>query len=240
MSEGEGETILLLHGLMGSLSNFAEFIAEFGKTHKVVLPILPIFELPIKKAGISGLLDYVKRFITYKELTNIHLLGNSLGGHIAQLLTFDYPELIKSMTLTASSGLFENSFGNSFPRRGDYEYIKNKVGLTFYDPNIASKEMVDEVFDMVNDKNKAIRIVITAKSAIRHNVADKLPEIKCPCLLIWGKDDTITPPFVAEQFDEILNDSTLCMIDKCGHAPMMERPEEFNKKFAEFLQTKFA
>jgi len=125
--------------------------------------------------------------------------------------------------------------GSTFPKRGDKEYIRKKVQDTFYDPTVATAEMIDEVFETTNDRNKAIRIIGTAKSAIRHNLGDKLHQIKAPTLLIWGKQDAVTPPFVAEKFHELINNSRLHFIDKCGHAPMMEQPEEFNKHLKEFL-----
>jgi 2-hydroxy-6-oxonona-2,4-dienedioate hydrolase len=140
------------------------------------------------------------------------------------------------LTLTGSSGLFESGMGNSFPKRGDYEFMKAKTEETFYDPKVATKELVDEVFEIVNNRGKAIRIIATAKSAIRHNLSDKLHNIKIPSLLIWGRNDTITPPFVAEKFKELLPNARLEFIDKCGHAPMMEQPEIFNKILEDFLE----
>ena len=100
---------------------------------------------------------------------------------------------------------------------------------------MASKELVDEVFSIVNDRGKAIRVVATAKSAVRHNVGDKLYQIKAPTLLVWGKQDTITPPFVAEKFHDLIENSQLFFLDQCGHAPMMEKPEDFNNILEKFL-----
>lgn len=235
-SSGDGEVLLLLHGLMGSLSNFTGLIEKFRESYHIVLPILPIFDLPLKKTGLGGLLDYVESFVDQKGYKNINVLGNSLGGHLSQLVVFRNPELYKSLTLTGSSGLFENAMGNTFPRRGDYEYIDNKTRLTFYDPDsVVTKEMVDEIYEIVNNKEKAIRLVITAKTAIRHNVEDRLENVTCPTLLIWGADDTITPPFVAEKFQEKIKNSELHFIPECGHAPMMERPNEFNLILESFL-----
>lgn len=228
-------TLVLLHGLFGALSNFSGIINHFGDKYNVVVPILPIFELPIRKVSVSGLVDYVADFIEYKEFEKVNVLGNSLGGHIALLYALQYPDKLTSISLTGSSGLFESAFGSGFPRRGDYDFIKTKTETTFYDPKVASKELVDEVFDTVNDRSKAIRVVATAKSAVRHNLGDKLHQIKTPTLLIWGKQDTITPPFVGEKFNELIEDSRLIFVDKCGHAPMMEHPEVFNNYLADFL-----
>lgn len=233
---GGEETLVLLHGLFGALSNFEGIIDYFGDKVNVVVPILPIFNLPIRKVSVSGMVDHVARFVEYKGYGKVHVMGNSLGGHIALLYALGYPDKIASITLTGSSGLFENSLGSSFPKRGDYDFIKRKTEAIFYDPSVATKELVDEVFDIVNDRNKAIRIVATAKSAVRHNLADKLHQIEAPTLLIWGKQDNVTPPFVGEKFHELIENSQLELVDECGHAPMMELPEEFNRILEEFLQ----
>lgn len=235
-TQGGEENLLLLHGLFGQLSNFEGIIEKFSKTYNVIVPILPIFEMPIRKISVKGLLDHVIDFVEFKQYQNLHVLGNSLGGHITLLFGLAKPELISSLILTGSSGLFESAMGSTFPKRGDRQYIKDKVQSTFYDPATATEEMIDEVFDATNNRNKAIRIIATAKSAIRHNLGDKLHQIKAPTLLIWGKQDGVTPPFVAEKFHELINDSRLVFVDKCGHAPMMEQPEVFNEHLEKFLE----
>ncbi|MBL7780212.1 MAG: alpha/beta fold hydrolase [Saprospiraceae bacterium] len=232
----QGETLLLLHGLFGALSNFQGIIDHFSDRYNVVVPLLPIYEMPIFQVSVMGLVDFTTKFVEYKGYDKVHLLGNSLGGHVALLYAVAHPERIASVTLTGSSGLFESAFGTAFPKRGDYEYIKNKTAETFYDPAVASKELVDEVFDIVNDRNKAIRVVATAKSAVRHNLGDKLHNIKAPTLLIWGKQDAVTPPFVGEKFHELISDSRLYFLDECGHAPMMEKPDDFNAILDGFLK----
>lgn len=236
IESGEGEeALLLLHGLFGALSNFKTIIDKFAESHNVVVPILPIFSLPIRKLSLKGLVDYVNEFVKMKGYRRLHVLGNSLGGHIALLFALDNQDVVSSIVLTGSSGLFESAMGSTFPKRGDYDFVKRKTEGTFYNPEIASKELVDEVYEIVNDRNRAIRIVVTAKSAVRNNLQDKLHQIKAPTLLLWGKDDVITPPFVAEKFNELIENSELEFFDKCGHAPMMEHPNDFNQVLSDFL-----
>jgi len=232
---GEGETLMLCHGLFGALSNFSDLIEKFRHTHKVVVPILPLFDLDILHTSVSGLEKHIAAFIEHKNYTNIHLLGNSLGGHVALIYILKHPERVKSLTLTGSSGLFENAMGDSYPKRGDYEYIKNKTAQTFYDPAVATPELVDEVFEITRNRIKVIKIIALAKSAIRHNLGEELNQIQQPTLLIWGKNDIVTPPFVAEEFKKLIPNSQLHFIDKCGHAPMMEVPAEFNTILEKFL-----
>jgi 2-hydroxy-6-oxonona-2,4-dienedioate hydrolase len=235
IEEGEGETLLLLHGLFGALSNFADLVEYFKPKYKVVVPLLPLFDLDIFHTSVGGLEKHVQKFIETRGYNNIHLLGNSLGGHVALVHTLKHPEKIKSLILTGSSGLFENGMGDSYPKRGDYEYIKKKTQVTFYDPEKATKELVDEVFEITNNRIKVIKIIALAKSAIRNNLGEELSQIKQPTCLIWGNNDTITPPFVGKEFNRLIPNSELHFVDKCGHAPMMEIPDEFNKLLEGFL-----
>lgn len=234
--QGEGEPVVLLHGLFGALSNFNELIAHFSGKYKILIPLLPLYSLEVADTTITGMLGYIERFVDYKQLSKVHLIGNSLGGHIAQMYALANPEKVKTITLTGSSGLFENSLGDTYPRKGDYEYVKKKTEATFYNPEMAGKELVDEVYEIVNNREKAIRMVVMAKSALRHNLREEVPKITQPACLIWGLNDNITPAFVGEEFHRLLPDSELHLIDKCGHAPMMEHPEEFNRLLENFLK----
>lgn len=236
IEEGEGEPLVLLHGLFGALSNFKDLIEDFRQSYKVVVPMLPLFDLDILHTTVGGLAKYVNKFLEAKDYKNIHLLGNSLGGHVALVYLLKHPERTKSLTLTGSSGLFENGMGDSYPRRGDHDYIKKKTELTFYDPAMATDELVNEVFEITRNRLKVIKIIALAKSAIRNNLGEELNQIKQPTLLVWGNNDTITPPFVAREFHKLIPNSELHFIDKCGHAPMMERPEEFNVILHKFLK----
>ena len=184
--------------------------------------------MSLLKTNVKSFAKYLHDFIEFKELDNVILLGNSLGGHIGLYHTKLYPEKIKALIITGSSGLYESAMGGGYTKRSDYEVIKKKSQDVFYDPKVATKEIVDEVYATVNDRNKLIKTLAIAKSAIRHNMAKDLPKMKTPTCIIWGKNDTVTPPEVAVEFDSLMPDSDLFWIDKCGHAAMMEHPKEFN------------
>lgn len=225
---GEGQPIIVLHGLMGTLSNFENVFDHFSKNgYKVLIPELPIYTLPLLKTNVKNLAKFLKDFMEFKNIEKAILLGNSLGGHIALYFTKLNLKNVAGLVLAGSSGLYEKSMGDTFPKRSNYEYIEKKTQDVFYNPSVASKEMVDEVFSTVNDRHKAIRTLAIAKSAIRHNMANDLSDMNIPACIIWGKNDTVTPPEVAVDFEKLLPDAKLFWIDKCGHVPMMERPEEF-------------
>jgi pimeloyl-ACP methyl ester carboxylesterase len=230
IEKGEGTPIIILHGLMGGLSNFHGVTEHFPERgYKVLVPELPIYELPIIRTNVKNFAKFLERFIEFKGLKDVILLGNSLGGHIGLLHTKLYPKMVKALVITGSSGLYESAMGDGYPKRGDYDFIKKKAENVFYDPKVATKEIVDEVFATVNNRMKLVKTLAIAKSAIRHNMSKDLPKMHTPTCIIWGENDQVTPPDVAREFHELLPDSDLFWIKKCGHAPMMEHPNEFNR-----------
>jgi pimeloyl-ACP methyl ester carboxylesterase len=227
---GEGQPIIILHGLMGALSNFDGVFNYFPKKgYKVLIPVLPIYNLPLLKTNVKNLSKFLKEFMVHKKIEKAILIGNSLGGHIALYFSKLNLSNVKGLVLAGSSGLYEKSLGDSYPKRGNYEYIKTKTQEVFYNPEVATKEVVDEIYASVNDRHRVIRTLAIAKSAIRHNMSKDLPKLNVPACVIWGKNDHVTPPEVAEEFEKLLPDVNLYWIDKCGHAAMMEHPDEFNK-----------
>lgn len=237
IDEGQGkDTLLLLHGLFGALSNWDGVIEGFRDKYRVIIPLLPIYTMPMKSAGISGLVSFVEKFVETKSLKNVILIGNSLGGHLGLVYSLNNPKNVKNLILTGSSGLFENSMGASFPKRGNYDFVQEKVRHTFYNPKTATKELIDHVFEITKSLSQCLRIVSIAKSAQRHNMAKDISRIKIPTMLIWGLNDTITPPLVGHEFNNLIPNSELKFIDKCGHAPMMEHPDQFNSLTSEFIE----
>ncbi|SHK02066.1 alpha/beta fold hydrolase [Hymenobacter psychrotolerans] len=236
VDEGSGSTLLLLHGLFGALSNWQEVVAEFSRSYRVIIPLLPIYDMPLTQAGVPGLVKYVEGFVRAIGLAEpVTVLGNSLGGHVGLEYTLRNPERVSRLVLTGSSGLFEDSMGGSFPKRGNYAYVQERVAYTFYDPAVATPELVDEVFSITNSNVKCLRIISIARSAQRHNLGKELGRIKVPTLLVWGLNDTITPPLVAHEFHRLIRNSELRFLDHCCHAPMMERPQAFNALLQQFL-----
>ena len=233
---GKGNPVIVLHGLMGGLGNFKDFLEKFQTLgYQVFMPELPIYSASLLNTNVKYFAKFINDFVQELNLNKVILVGNSLGGHVALVHAKLFPSNTKALVLTGSSGLYENAMGDTYPRRGDYEFIKNKTQNVFYSPEIATKEVVDEVFEAVNDRRKVLKILAVAKSAIRHNMAKDLPNISVPTALIWGKNDEVTPPDVANEFDKLLPNSKLFWFEKCGHAPMMEHPEKFNSTVHDWL-----
>ena len=236
VEEGNGPVLVLLHGLFGALSNWKPALIAFSPHYRVIIPLMPIYNPSKVEASVAGLAKYVGEFLQWKNVNRCILLGNSLGGHIALVLAVNYPEKVEAMVLTGSSGLYETGMGNTFPKRSNKDFIAERVKYTFYDPAIASQELQDEIFGIVNDNRKALRILKIARAAQRHNMSEELSKIQVPVLLVWGLNDNITPPNVAHEFHKLLPNSELSFVDCCGHAAMMEHPRDFNRRVERFLK----
>jgi len=236
---GEGTPIIILHGLMGGLSNFDAVVEFFSRNgYKVIIPELPLYTMSLLNTNVKSFANFLNDFIEFKGFEKVILLGNSLGGHIGLYHTKQFSIKVEALVITGSSGLYESAMGSGYTKRSDYEVIKKKAQEVFYDPEVATKEIVDDVYAIVNDRNKLVKTLAIAKSAIRHNMSKDLPNMDTPTCIIWGKNDIVTPPEVAEVFHELLPDSDLFWIDKCGHAAMMEHPDEFNQILLDWLNSR--
>ena len=234
---GQGPTLLLLHGLFGALSNWRAVKERFSDRYRVVIPLMPIYNKKTSvKASVDGMAEFIKDFLDFKQIKRCTALGNSLGGHVALIFAMDNIGYLDALVLTGSSGLYESGMGSTFPRRGNYTYIRERVEYTFYSPKTATKELVDEVFEIVNDNYMTLRILKIARAAQRQNLREELPKLQLPTRLIWGLNDNITPAHVGHEFNMLMPNSDLRFIDECGHAAMMEQPEVFNELIDEFLR----
>ena len=221
---------------MGDCDNFGEMVDFISEEYHVYGLDLKLFKGRILKVSVKDLSNYLYKFMKQLGIKSAVLIGNSMGGHIALIFAKEHPEMVDGMILTGSSGLFENSLGSSFPRRGDKDYIRTKTEEVFYDPKVATNELVDKVFAIANNRISVLKLLGYAKSAIRHNMANDIPNLKQQTCLIWGSNDKVTPPHVAEEFHKLLPNSELNWIKKCGHAAMWEHPKPFSEIVLKWLK----
>jgi 2-hydroxy-6-oxonona-2,4-dienedioate hydrolase len=228
--------ILLLHGMLGEIENWektAKALAANG--YRVLIPFLPVYDLPIRSTSVPGLVEYVRAFAEHLGLHRVAVGGNSLGGHVALLYTLSYPGDVCALILSGASGIYELELGSSTPRRRDRAFIRERAAMTFYDPVHVTEHIVESMYDLLGDRARVARLIKMARSAKVETVTDRLSSIEQPTLLVWGRDDRITPPDVANQFKQRMPAAELHLIDRCGHAPMVEHPEEFSRVMLAFL-----
>jgi len=239
MVEGDdvnASPLVMLHGMFGGLSNFDRLISLLKQEKRtIIVPEIPLYDTNNRSLTVQRLSEWVFDNIIYGlGLDDIILLGNSLGGHIALECALKEPRKIKGLVLTGSSGLFESNFGCSRPRRFDRDYIRERASMTFYEDDVEDST-IDEIQQILRNRLKLMKLLKIARSAHDYNMEAFLGDIRQPCLLVWGRNDVITPPEVARSFFRSLPNSKLVWIDKCGHAPMMEKPNEFAVCLSDFL-----
>lgn len=229
--------VVLLHGMLGNLDNWAETVGDLaGNNYRVLVPVLPVYTMPMKETSVQGLADHVHEFLDTLGVGPVTLVGNSLGGQVAILYALAHPERVAALILSGSSGIYEAEMGTGTPRRRDREFIRQRAAVTFYEPRHVTDDLVDEMVDIINDRARVSRLIKMARSTKKETVASRLWEITVPTLLVWGRNDLITPPDVAEEFRERIPNAELHFIEECGHAPMIEHPETFNRIMLRFLR----
>lgn len=228
LERGQGESVLLLPGLMGQIHHWQSSVHALGEICRAIALELPIFHPALPEASIAELGRYVRCFLQAQEIPRAVVGGNSLGGHVALELALNHPERVSGLILTGSSGLFERGYTRGVPHRPSAEYVREKMLEIFHDPALVTPAWVEEVTRVVSAPASAMRVVQFARAAKRHKLEERLPQIQVPTLLVWGAQDRITPPEVASQFRALIPDSRLVFLPDCGHVPMLERPEAFN------------
>lgn len=236
VQDSQAPTIVMLHGMFGGLGNFDAIIGPIAAHYPVFVPAMPLYDANFANLSVSKLGDWVAELIQRKCTGKVVLMGNSLGGHVALHIALNYPELVDALILTGSSGLKENHLGTTFPRRADRAYIRQKAELTFYNHTL-DEQAIDSLLDITTSRTKLLRLLHLARDAHRYNMESQIHKIQIPVLLIWGKEDQITPAGVANLFYDKLPNAQLCWIEECGHAPMMEHPAQFSQLALFFLHS---
>jgi pimeloyl-ACP methyl ester carboxylesterase len=235
LERGDGETVILLHGLMGEMDHWDSALESLGRHCRPIALELPIFDAGLTDVSVPGLADHVRRFMETLELAPSVVGGNSLGGHVALELALSHPGWITGLILAGSSGLFERTFTRKVPHRPTAGYVRSRMEEIFYDPTLVTPQWVESIRHIVTTPRLARRVLRVAQAAKRHNVEERLGNIRVPTLIVWGKEDRITPPEIAERFHARIPGSHLVYLPNCGHAPMLERPDAFDAAVSEWL-----
>jgi 2-hydroxy-6-oxonona-2,4-dienedioate hydrolase len=237
IEHGEGEPLLFLHGLLGDMYHWEASVEALAGTCRPLALNLPIFEPTLEAPSIAALGRHIVRFLDALDIARVVLGGNSLGGHVALHLALTVPERIAGLILTGSSGLFERGISGRAPHRPSLEYVRARMEEVFYDSSLVTPAWVEAVRGLVTERRTALRVLRFAQAAKRHTIEDRLRDIRVPTLIVWGKEDRITPVEVGERFHALIPDSQYWVLTNCGHghAPMLEQPHAFNAIVREWL-----
>ncbi len=233
---GEGTPVVFLHGLVGLNEHWEEVVRRARLHTRCVLLELPLLDLRGEDCSIQGVTDLTARFLErYFNGEPASLVGNSFGGHVALRVALERPELVRSLVLAGSSGLIEKSMVREVQIRPSREWLAQKIGELFYDRSKMRQADLDRAFAELSRRGGARAMVKLSRSARRNHLGTKIGGIAAPTLLIWGKQDIVTPPEAAEGFLSAIPDSRIVWFDNCGHAPMIECPEQFAASLVGFV-----
>jgi pimeloyl-ACP methyl ester carboxylesterase len=236
LERGEGEAVILLHGLMGEMDHWEVALEALGDLCRPLAPMLPIFDPALTETSIAALARHVLTLLDALEIGRAVVGGNSLGGHVAIELALRWPERVSGLILTGSSGLFERGFARNVPHAPSAEYVRAKMQEVVYDPALVTPSWVEAIRGLLTTRATAMRVLRFARAARHHSLESELPRLAVPTLLVWGKDDRITPPDVAERFHALIPNSELVYLPNCGHAAMLEQPRAFADVVGQWLQ----
>ncbi|MCW5911681.1 MAG: alpha/beta hydrolase [Cyclobacteriaceae bacterium] len=236
LDTGKGPVVILLHGLFGNLGMWKHVIAALKNDYRVIVPRLPLFELPIENASVKFLVKVLNEFIEWNQLDDVTLIGHALGGQLSLTYTHQYPNCVSKLVLSSSAGLIDkHPFINPHDVVNNYEYVHDKVGEAFYRKEFVSNKLVDEIYSTVQNIPKRLALGNIIRSSRHSGVASFLNKIDHPVLLVWGLNDKVNVPEQALHFHDLLPNSEVKFIDQCGHLPMVENAALFNKYLLQFL-----
>jgi pimeloyl-ACP methyl ester carboxylesterase len=232
----------LLHGLFGNPSNWRPIMNDLAEHYQFFAPQLPIDPDEVHRdaaaLSLGQLTEHVVQFFDEMGLERAVLCGNSLGGQVALDFTLKYPERVECLVLCGSAGLYERSLAGGRPPRVCRDFIRERVSEIFYDQTYVSPDLVDDIFNMLSDRPYRRYLLKIAKVTRDRYMLDELAQVRVPTLIVWGREDSITPPFVAEQFCEHIPTSELAYIDRCGHSPPIEQPQAFSRLLHAYLRAR--
>ncbi|MBX3322393.1 MAG: alpha/beta hydrolase [Phycisphaeraceae bacterium] len=231
---GVGLPVVFLHGLVGLNEHWEGVVERVKHRFSCTTLELPLLSLDGPDCSIQSVTDLTIQFLKKFMKQPVVLVGNSFGGHVALRVALKRKALVRGLVLAGSSGLFERTFVKGAPVRPSREWLVEKIGELFHDRSFMSLADVDRAHAALSAKGGARAMVRLSRSARRNHLGDHIGQIAAPTLLIWGRNDIVTPPSAAQGFADLIPGSELFWIDRCGHAPMIEAPAEFARAMLDF------
>jgi len=254
LGEGEEPPVVFVHGLGGNWQNWLENLPRVGQDRRVVAVDLPGFgdsEMPADKISIGGYARWVEELCQRLELGPVVVVGSSMGGFIGAEMAISYPQRVERLVLTAAAGIssanlhrtptltvarMTTAFGTFTAARAPEIVTRPRLRHVALSPVVRhpSRLATDLLLEVMQGSGKP-GYVAALDALLSYDFRDRLPEIGCPTLLIWGEEDILVPVADADEFERLIPDSTKVVLEETGHGPMFERPEAFNGVLLNFL-----
>ena len=239
--EGEGPTIVLIHGTGASLHTWEDWTQDLIKDYRVIRLDLPAYGLtgqdPQKRYSSKDYVDLLDAFLTELKVDKFHLAGNSLGGLVSWLYASYYPEKIEKLVLLDPSGfpfkstpmvikmakipVLNNFIRYVTPR----SFIEKNIKEVYYDHSLIKDSTIDRYYDLTLFEGNRTAFIDRAYIE-REDYRDRLSLISAPTLILWGENDNWIPVSDAARFKAAIKNAQVVIMPKTGHVPMEERPQE--------------
>ncbi len=234
---GHGTRVCFLHGLVGLNEHWEVAARSIADRAECTLFQLPLLQLKGADCSIDGVVELTASYLREHLDGPAVLVGNSFGGHVAVRLAIEAPESVCGLVLAGSSGVIERTLVREVQLRPSREWLGERLNELFYDDSFVRDTDLDRAHEELSRRSGARAMIKLSRSARKDHVGARLGMVRCPALLVWGRQDVVTPPEAAEQFHAALPDSRLVWFDDCGHVPMMEKSDEFSAEMRRFLDT---
>ncbi|HTY55303.1 MAG TPA: alpha/beta fold hydrolase [Candidatus Binataceae bacterium] len=251
--QGDGAPILFVHGLGGFKENWEENLGHFAQNYRAIAIDLPGFGDSEKRTDLPYEIEFFSDMLCAAldrlNVDRAHWIGNSMGGHIAAFTALKNPARVDRLVLVDAAGtnqdeitaLFSSNQSlipdpASLPTRELVEMMMRN--FVFFGPSPQIDKMIDRALADQQRPDAQMRqqaILKALQSILTTPIADRLGGILSPTLVLWGKEDRLVSVAHGETFAARIANARLHVIDQCGHCPMLEKPEEFNRVVGEFL-----
>ena len=231
---GQGRPVTFLHGLVGLNDHWEGVVERACHRSRCVLFEIPLLQLRGEDCSITSVtrmtVDFLREYVGGPSI----LVGNSFGGHVALKIALDHPELVSGLVLAGSSGLLERTMVSTLTPRVSRDWLERKIGELFFDKSFMREADLDRAHRELADRGGTRAMIKLSSSARKDYLGERIHEVLAPTLLIWGRQDVVTPPEAAAEFQQKLRDSRIAWFDRCGHAPMIECPDQFAEALLAF------
>jgi pimeloyl-ACP methyl ester carboxylesterase len=248
---GSGPPLLLLHGMFGDHLDWAPVIEPLSNRFRVIAPDLPGFggsDKPDAAYDHAFFIGAIRKLLDGLEVDRVTMVGNSFGGLLALLYTLDHPENVDRLVLVSSGGLQPLDAAaldrvNHFFTESSLTALTPDIQNTMFSPVFAASSTAKQAYlDKQNaklgrpDMPAYARALARSIRFVAHTCCEnRLHEIACPTLLLWGDRDIVLPPKIALQAAERIRNSRVKMLAGCGHAPQLDCPTGFTRAVEEFI-----
>ena len=207
--------VVLVHGITASTDWWRPTVAALQPTHDVHVVRLPGF----RYAEAAG---WLREWLEHEDLAGATVVGHSMGGTVALALAADVPHLIRRLALIAPAGVFARQ-----TRRSYVLPIASSIG-------VSPRRFALAVRDAV--RVGPLRLWRVANDLLASDITSTLRSVAVPTLIVWGANDRLLPPTLGTVFSGEIPDARLVVLDRCGHVPMLEAPDELNAELLRFLE----